>query len=170
VQLLTRSNNKRRSLEFLGFSNYIVTSDGRVINRNGKVLKLVGGHKKGYLKVTLYSDKVKRNYFIHQLVALAFIPNPHSYDTVDHIDNDTSNNDSSNLQWLPNKVNASKGWEVGNHDSQKKRVLQMTDDKSVVNEYESVAQASREFGVHFSNISRACKTGRKCKGYYWSFE
>lgn len=122
--------------------------------------------EKGYHKYILQHNKIKRTYLSHQLVALAFIDNPNGYDTVDHIDTNPHNNHVSNLQWLQKDANSKRSWDVGNHDEQKKKVLQILDGV-VINEYTSFADASREMNVHYSTISRACKYGRKCKGYNW---
>ena len=39
-------------------------------------------------------------FYIHQVVARAFIPNPDNLKIVDFIDNCTTNNSSSNLRWV----------------------------------------------------------------------
>ena len=166
--LTKRNNDNTRSLDFLGFPNYTVTKDGELFDKNGRKLKPFI-MKKGYHKYILYNDSEKKTYLVHQLVALSFIPNPNNYDTVDHKDNNPDNNNIDNLQWLPNDKNASKSWVVGNHDSKKKAVLQILDNK-VIGEFESFAEASREVGVDYSNISRACKTGGKSKGFHWKLK
>lgn len=159
---------RSKSLDFLGFPSYSVTYDGNILNKEGKALKSCDRGKKGYQVVTLYNNGTKKNVSVHQVVALAFLDNPNNHDTVDHKDNDPRNNHADNLQWMANEKNASKSWSAGNHDFQKKTVKQMKDGE-VVREYESIAHASREIGVHFSTISRACKNGWQCKGYDWSF-
>lgn len=157
---------KNKSLEFLGFPNYSINSDGDVFsNKYKKVLKTFVIDK-GYHKVILQHNKLKKTYLIHQLVALAFIPNPNNYDTIDHMDDNPSNNRVGNLQWLPKSDNSKKSWDKGNHDHQKKKVVQMLNG-NVVKEYESIQEASRVIGIHFSGISRACKNGWKCAGYEW---
>jgi hypothetical protein len=46
---------------------------------------------------------------ISRLVAEAFVPNPNGYDTVDHINKNSKQNDcASNLQWLPHAENVRK--------------------------------------------------------------
>lgn len=42
------------------------------------------------------------------MVALAFIPNPDGLPEVDHIDNDRTNNNVSNLQWIDGTTNKKK--------------------------------------------------------------
>lgn len=47
----------------------------------------------------------KKSYAVHRLVAIAFIPNPEGKPQVNHIDEDRSNNNSSNLEWVTNLEN-----------------------------------------------------------------
>lgn len=65
----------------------------------GKVRR-AGLDRYGYPKLTLTSDSVLKNFTVHRLVAEAFIPNPDNLPTVNHIDEDKTNNNVSNLEWM----------------------------------------------------------------------
>lgn len=60
---------------------------------------------KGYLAVTTTIDYKKKNYYIHRLVAEAFIPNPDNKPEVNHKDGNKSNNHFKNLEWNTLKEN-----------------------------------------------------------------
>lgn len=60
----------------------------------------------GYCQVTLYMNGVPKKFYIHRLVATAYLPNPMNYPIVNHIDNNPSNNNVENLEWCTRKHNA----------------------------------------------------------------
>ena len=93
-----------RSIE--NYDNYAVSSFGRVKNtKTGKVLK--AGLSHGYLKCNLCEDRLaKKSYYVHRLVANAFINNPNDKLCVDHKDNNKTNNNISNLRFATSKENS----------------------------------------------------------------
>lgn len=105
---------------------YMVSSLGRVValertmykkNRYGKYNVFVN---KPHLCKTFVSDKYRyerivlcKNYCyvgksVHRMVAEAFIPNPHNYPQIDHINDKPSDNMACNLQWCTAKENSTK--------------------------------------------------------------
>lgn len=61
--------------------------------------------KDGYIKVQLTKSKVRRKFFVHRLVAIAFIPNTENKPEVNHKDGVKSNNSSENLEWMTSSEN-----------------------------------------------------------------
>lgn len=77
---------------------YAATRNGEIwSNLTNKELK--PSRSGEYLRVTPYLYGVKKNEYVHRLVALTYIPNPHNYPQVMHLDGDTTNNAVSNLRW-----------------------------------------------------------------------
>ena len=66
--------------------------------RKGKILTPCGNGK-GYLQIYLIKDGKAKKYYIHRLVAEAFIDNPNNYPIINHKDENRSNNEVSNLEW-----------------------------------------------------------------------
>ena len=62
-------------------------------------------NERGYVKVCLFKDSKGKWYFVHRLVASAFIDNPNNYPQVNHIDEDKENNKMDNLEWCTNSYN-----------------------------------------------------------------
>lgn len=58
-----------------------------------------------YYRVTLCKNHSTKKYFVHRLVAVAFIPNEDNKPCINHIDNDGTNNHPSNLEWCTHSEN-----------------------------------------------------------------
>lgn len=92
---------------------YQVSNLGRVksIYRNGKsrVLSPNVNCRRGYLSVNLYDNAREKRYYVHRLVATAFIPNPERFPQVNHKDENKANNNVANLEWCSNLYNHNYG-------------------------------------------------------------
>ena len=113
---------------------YEVSSLGRVRSKSrkiyynkgyrdfvGKILK--PNLKENYYRVAIKSTQSGKNaipHLLHRLVAKAFIPNPLNHPLVDHIDNNTLNNQVNNLRWVSHKENANNRREWGSNNNRKK--------------------------------------------------
>lgn len=86
---------------------YQVSNLGRV-RRSGKILK--GGYNnKGYHTINLCKNGISKSFFVHRLVAIAFIPNPNNFPIVNHKDENPKNNCVDNLEWCTKSYNATYG-------------------------------------------------------------
>lgn len=92
-------------------------------SKKGKVLtpyksRTTKNKNKYYLGISL-SRKYKtesgntRKFWVHRLVAEAFLPNPHSYPEVNHKDNNGLNNNLENLEWVTGSMNLKHAVEIG---------------------------------------------------------
>lgn len=73
---------------------YKILSDGRVIGRKNKFLKLHKGTC-GYIQLSTWDNYKQKTFLVHRLVALSFIPNPDNLPEVNHKDGKTY----KNLKW-----------------------------------------------------------------------
>lgn len=94
---------KRRRINFMG-STYYVTPQGHVENSKHHRIKPFNNGR-GYLCVSLNHQGIRKNFYVHRLVAIYFIPNPKGLPEVNHIDGNKENNDVSNLEWISQKGN-----------------------------------------------------------------
>lgn len=95
------------------YPRYQVSDTGKVRNRDtGKILKPTIHHARnrfGYALVYIYSNKKRKCFSIHRLVASAFIPNPNNYPEVNHKDENSLNNNVTNLEWCSREYNMNYG-------------------------------------------------------------
>lgn len=61
------------------------------------------GKNKNYKTVSCQVDGKQKNFYVHRLVAEAFIPNPLNLPQVYHLDGNPANNDIKNLKWCTPK-------------------------------------------------------------------
>ena len=59
----------------------------------------------GYKKLAMSINGVQKTFTVHRLVAMAFIPNPHNYPQINHLDENKTNNRADNLEWCTAKQN-----------------------------------------------------------------
>lgn len=60
---------------------------------------------KGYYVISLRKCGKRKNFYIHRLVAEAFLQRENGKNVVNHKDHDTLNNDVKNLEWCTQKEN-----------------------------------------------------------------
>lgn len=89
---------------FENCDDYTVTDDGRVFSyKSGKRKELsqagVSRNKK-YKVVNFWIKGKNKSFYVHRLVAEAFIPNPNKLPEINHKDRNPSNNYVNNLEWV----------------------------------------------------------------------
>ena len=154
---------------------YQVSSEGRVrsFQRNKcEILKCHIVGKTKHLKIGLYKDKKRKHYYVHKLVAKAFIPNPNNYTEINHKDENPLNNNVKNLEWCTHLYNMTYG--TCQERSRKTHLertpsILMYDKEGVLKAtFNSVVDAEKETGTPHSNIIACCKGRLKtANGYVW---
>jgi hypothetical protein len=141
-----------------GFSHYMVDENGTVKSLYRNTILSQKTDKYGYKIVTLFEKGKSRCIGVHRLVAMAFIPNPFNKPTVNHINENKSDNRVNNLEWMTVKEN-------DNHGTRNSRIAKSKCRKQVVaiypdgrKEYFSgVKDAERHTGIYHSNIAHCCQ-------------
>lgn len=151
-----------------GYEKYYVTHRGDII-RNNKVLKQSFNQiKNGYLTVTLCEYGKPKKFYVHRLVAKAFVPNKSNRPHINHKDGNKSNNHYKNLEWCTQKENNRHSRKIGTTndygENSKNSKLSLNDIKAIKillkeNKYTGVSIA-KLFGVSSSCIYQI-KAGRR---------
>jgi len=87
---------------------YRLRLGGRVLASQIRV-----GRNKRYLVVTAQVDGKQKHFYVHRLIATAFIPNPDKKTEVNHIDGNPLNNRVENLEWCTRSENAQHAYRTG---------------------------------------------------------
>ena len=149
--------------------DYAVTIDGDVISiKSNKSLRSHdNGH--GYKTVCLCIDGKPKTYYVHRLVASAFVENPNDYPEVNHIDEDRGNNRAENLEWCTSKYNKNYGRRAERFGRRRGRPVVCLETGRV---FYSCGDAGRNMGIRREDI-HACCTGYRnthsAGGYHWAF-
>ena len=170
---------------------YQVSNLGRLMSLNyrktGKAkLRKLNERKDGYQMVLLSKNGKKDLFFIHRLVAEAFLPNPENKPQVNHkIEGDegkkinivylnedgTIDYKKTTIEWVTVKENIN----YGTHNQraakiQSKAVLQFTLDGEFVREWSSMSECERN-GFRKSAVCRCCN-GKlpHYKGFLWMYK
>lgn len=88
----------------------VTDSTGRYTHHTDKIMKVRIGTQTGYPQVNLWIGGRSKPFYIHRLIAEAFIPNPNNYPCVNHIDEDRSNSVLGNLEWCTYEYNCVYGY------------------------------------------------------------
>lgn len=148
---------------------YSVDSIGNVHFCKGILKPFV---KNGYLAVNLTKNKICKHYYIHRLVAEAFIPNPNGFREVNHINCDKHNNSVDNLEWCDRKRNLQHSYEHGLkrrgethgcHKLTEKEVMNIRKEYVKGDRKHSLHALGEKYGVSYSTIQAIVK------GRLWSY-
>lgn len=159
----------------LGYEGlYEISNYGNVKALNYKCLGIVKIIRQstscyGYKVVGLSKNGKTKQFFVHRLVAIAFVPNPNGYPIVNHKDENKTNNNEDNLEWCTNKYNLNYGSAREKMvRGKRKSVLQYDINCNLIKVFRSISEAARETGLCRAHIS-ACYRGenRTHGGFFW---
>lgn len=83
---------------------YEISNYGR-IKRESKILAQFKKGGDGYWMIKLSNKKIRKNFLVHRLVALAFVTRVSEDNIVNHIDSNPLNNIFTNLEWTTTQGN-----------------------------------------------------------------
>lgn len=168
-------------------SDYIeeISSHGRI--RRGIKIKEPSKKPGGYSYITLSKNGKHRNFYIHRLVAEAFLPNPENLPQVNHkiegkegksmnfvfFNEDGSIDEKrTTIEWCDSKYNNNYGTKPERlsksltNGKRSKKVLQLSLDGEFIREWSSQQEVKRQLGL---NLISACCLGKQTNAGGWIF-
>lgn len=140
------------------YDNYFISNCGDVYSNKLKRFMCVSTMKSGYKFVTLkQKGKKPKTFYIHRLVAKAFIPNPENKKEVNHINGIKSDNRIENLEWCTHEENMKHGHKTGlfknikrERDMNCKEVYQ----ENTGLRFKSIRKAAKHFNISEQYVSQ----------------
>lgn len=141
-------------------SKYLINKNGIIINYEKNIIKPHIINKK--YKVGLYNPSGKfKNFFVHSLLAFAFIDNPEDFKYVKHKNKNPLDNSLDNLEWSSRS-----------NMLEKKKIVQRDMKGRIINTFNSAKDAAtylcEKNKIH--GIRRSCYYGKPAYGYHWSYK
>lgn len=84
----------------------VLGTDGTIYPFKGKLLTTHVNVQNGYSQVDLWDNNAPKRFYIHRLLAIAFISNPNCKPEINHKDGNRQNNSLSNLEWCTSSENS----------------------------------------------------------------
>ena len=162
-------------------SNYEISDKGVLRNKiTKKKLKYHINHN-GYYKVKIDIGEGKKDYFVHRLVAMVFIPKIEGKGFVNHINSIKTDNKIENLEWCTVQENNAHAYINNLNMAKKKAVIGKNIDTGEIIEFDSLYQAGKYVigkdcnEKQISSVSysiKLCCIGKlkTTKGYKWEYK
>lgn len=152
------------------YPNYLISKEGQVYSTKTNKIKLSQKNQNGYCRIELLNENEKKKFYIHRLVAEAYIPNPNNYNQVNHKDLNKHNNNVNNLEWCSEAMNMQHNADNKPENSRKVIQLDLDDDNKIIRTYNSIKEASEKTDINKTSIIHCCSGKYKKAGEYkWKY-
>jgi len=156
------------------FPDYSIREDGKIfrsVTRKSVTFHERNGYLYTHLMKIVNGEKKRTSIAQHQILALAFIPNPDKLLIVRHKNGDGLDNNIDNLEWSTRKEISQKRYESETTPKGGRPVIQYTLDRQFVNRFESIKEASDETSCSANLIIEVCIGKREStKKFIWRYE
>jgi hypothetical protein len=149
---------------------YLVSDCGEVVGLS-RGLQRPAVDSYGYFRTALCKNGELKSFYVHRLVAMAFIQNPDNKPTVNHKNEDKTDNRVANLEWADVAAQNRHGTRMARANASRKIPVEQIDvSGNVVRRWPGTVDAVRELGLQKSSIRKCCKGQQKsCGGFIWRY-
>lgn len=161
------------------YENYHIDTIGNIYSKkrfgsSGGIVKQFSD-KQGYLRVGLTKNNVRKQFGVHRLVALTFIPNPENKPTVNHKNGIKYDNNVENLEWATVGENTQHAYDKGllkpamkgkkgALNKRSSKIEQYTLSGYLINTFESMRECAKQTGISMTSLSYCCSGKTKQAG------
>lgn len=153
---------------------YEVSNTGKIRNKTTKCELKQSDNGKGYKTVGIWveNNTIKKKFYVHRLVAYAFIENPYDKKYINHKDGNKSNNSVENLEWCTCSENQIHKYRVLKREYPKRKNIGVKIKIKCVETgevYNGVKETARIFNIDARRISRSIHSNGKytANNYHW---
>lgn len=167
-------------------TKYIVTEKGDIfhcIPQYNLLKKVRYWNCKGYLKTSVTNEHGKTyQFFVHRMIAFAFLPNSENKAEVNHINGNKQDNRVQNLEWCTRAENEQHKYKLGYKVSEetKEKIRKANSGKNCWRAkkvmcletgeiFDTAKQASFHLKMSQNVVSQACKSGKAIKNTHWKY-
>ena len=159
-------------VEIPGYTNYLISKDGRVFSKKYRLLMETAINKNGYVTIPLVSDTGKKyTKFMHHLLLMAFRPEEFARITrlrdiagcdvryvVNHKDGNKQNNNLDNLEVVSQSENGYHAVKNNLITTTKKVMIKFHNENGLIRNFDSMIEASKYMGYHETTIGQRLDT------------
>jgi hypothetical protein len=136
--------------DIIGYEGiYSISPTAKIKSKNGYISNGWEHSKLGYRKVRLYKNNNSKDFYLHRLVAMAFIPNTYNKTDVNHIDNNPRNNNVDNLEWCTHKENVAHCTKHKRHNPKTTKVINIITGEK----FDSIKLAAESIGMKQNTLT-----------------
>lgn len=156
---------------------YLIHKSGKIINSKGNSLKC-SDNGKDYKIVTFSNGEyLKKNMYVHRIIAKCFVENPKNLDVVNHKDLNRNNNSAENLEWVTQQENIQHSVNLSSYvfKDKIKPIYQFNKLGQLLKEWDRARSVANFYNCTEELIQQACqqknlKKGITAKGYIWIYK
>lgn len=155
--------------QFENYSEYVITSDGQVYSHNLKRFRILRKEEDGYVIIDLSANGIRKDFYVHVLVAKLFLESIEGKKEVNHKDKNKTNNNVENLEWVTPSENMFHYQQTVDKISNIP-VIQYDNNNRILERYNNIIIAVEQNDIRRTSIRYACDgIYQSSGGFVWKY-